>query len=466
MSNTIYYHLPYNQVLDYLKNVDNDMLDELYSKYRIEADSTTPEIEQLADVISDKDVQDLGFQPQKEESSEELMSEIKPEYKFGDVDDICLFLANNVDDYTVQSLLNQYNCYGLEDLAMALTDNELQSLGYNKTQASEQDGVENDDDDFEYHDSLDDFYDYEDYDENCDYLEDVPQEIKIKLIDPENGLFAVDTEEDFYRLSECINPVLVDECTKVDSDGSKVMFKIQPHKFEVQEDVIINDQLNPVIFNEDHTMIPEVKDQLLSYAQSFIAEMEKQGIYLDYSDIELVGSNAGYLYTPESDIDVHIVSSGPVDIDFAERLFDLFDLYEAENPLIIGDSRVELGLEDGYNITVDNQKTRKYSLVNDNWVDNSDELEQYEQGDLSLVKGYEDIVDNYETKINDFVDNDEQTQASNLLHEIRQNRSNDLANEGSLSMGNVVFKELRNKGAYTKLRDYIRAKELNNLNEQ
>ena len=163
MSNTIYYHLPYNQVLDYLKNVDNDMLDELYSKYRIEADSTTPEIEQLADVISDKDVQDLGFQPQKEESSEELMSEIKPEYKFGDVDDICLFLANNVDDYTVQSLLNQYNCYGLEDLAMALTDNELQSLGYSKTQANEQDCVE-DDDDFEYHDSLDDFCDYEDYD--------------------------------------------------------------------------------------------------------------------------------------------------------------------------------------------------------------------------------------------------------------------------------------------------------------
>ena len=174
----------------------------------------------------------------------------------------------------------------------------------------------------------------------------------------------------------------------------------------------------------------------------------------------MIGSNAGYLYTPESDIDIHILSAKQIEIEVAENLFDECDIYEAENPLQIGEYNVELGIEDGYDILVDNKEQRKYSLINDDWVNNSDEFENFKPEDIDKVEGYEEIVNEYTDKINNAVDNDEYNQALLLKQEIRQNRSDDLANIGSLSMGNVVFKELRNNGSYGKLRTYILNKDL------
>ena len=149
-----------------------------------------------------------------------------------------------------------------------------------------------------------------------------------------------------------------------------------------------------------------------------------------------------------------------LDINDAENLYNEADIFETENPLMIGDSNVEIGIEDGYDITMDNKDARRYSIISDEWVNDSDKLEEYKPEDVSTVDGYEKIVDKYTEEINNAVDNDEYKIAVALKQEIRQNRSNDLANIGSLSMGNVVFKELRNNGSYKKLKDYIASKEL------
>ena len=200
-----------------------------------------------------------------------------------------------------------------------------------------------------------------------------------------------------------------------------------------------------------------VLQQLLDYVGSFIEYLQNKSIDVDYSDIQLIGSNAGYLYSPESDIDIHIIWSYPLFKDAFEQLQQEIKMFKLDNTLNIGDYPVEINVEDGQNMQ--SSSKRRYSLIEDDWVDNSDEEEEYKQDDINLVSGYEDIVTDYANKIDNVVDNDLYSDALALKTEIRKNRSDDSANEGSLSMGNVVFKELRNNGAYGKLRTYIKDKE-------
>ena len=196
----------------------------------------------------------------------------------------------------------------------------------------------------------------------------------------------------------------------------------------------------------------------------FKEHLQNKNIDVDYSDIQLIGSNAGYLYSPESDIDIHIIWSYPLFKDAFEQLQQEIKMFKLDNTLNIGDYPVEINVEDGQNMQ--SSSKRRYSLIEDDWVDNSDEEEEYKQDDINLVSGYEDIVTDYANKIDNVVDNDLYSDALALKTEIRKNRSDDLANEGSLSMGNVVFKELRNNGAYGKLRTYIKDKEVELSNNE
>ena len=102
---------------------------------------------------------------------------------------------------------------------------------------------------------------------------------------------------------------------------------------------------------------------------------------------------------------------------------------------------------------------RRYSLIDELWVDGSDQNELYTDADLSAIDGYNEIVDNYTQQIDDIIDSDEYADAVMLKYELRQNRSEDLAQFGTLSLGNVVFRELRDNGAYGKLKEYIDSKE-------
>ena len=442
------YNIPYGDIKTFLESLSDETLNSLCKEYQIIPIQEYSIVEQLADVLSDQEAIELGYEQKEEEVSEGY------DFEYPDADDLAYFLAHCVNEDTLSDLMKQYDCFSVKDLALALTDAEVEALGYSlySTQPTEytDDFVE-----LPCHDPLD-------YTEEFDYLEDIPYDLTYYVVSPEENIYAVDTEEDLYRFYNSIDTTLIDNFKICDDlfDTNKYVFQIEPHKYSVQEDVIINSELNSNIFDSEHKMIPEVKEQILKYVNNFVEYAENKNITLDFSDITLVGSNAGYLYTPESDIDIHMISSNPINVEIAEQLFDIFDMYEAENPLFIGTYKVELGIEDGYDLVMNNKDTRRYSLVDDMWVNNSDELEHFEPGDISEVEGYEDIVKNYEDAINYAVDNDNYNLAVSLKQEIRKNRSDDLANIGSLSMGNVVFKELRNIGAYGKLKEYIASKEI------
>lgn len=458
-----YFKFPYKEVLNFLRTSESIDLNNLYDTYNIVGEDEEYKLQQLADTISDDDLSAYGFEPSDSEEDIED-EEIEDFNQYSDIDDIVLFLEKELDDYDLKALMNKYDCYTVEDLAIVLTDAELESLGYADLESIED---EEDINELEF-DEIPCFGNC--YVEDLDYIEDVDKSIPLMFIKStdDGDMFITDDDLDFNKIKESLDTNLVDTCEELgkDEDGH-VVFNIKKHEYPVDEEVVIETELNPNLFDSEHKLLPDVKEQLINYVDGFINQIDNEDIKINYSDIVLVGSNAGYLYTPESDIDIHIISDKQVDLDNAEELFNKFDLYEDENPLMIGNAKVELGLEDGYDIALDNKDARRYSLLTDEWLNNSDKFEEFKPEDIHKVDGYEDIVNDYTEKINNVVDNDNYNEASILKQEIRQNRSDDLANIGSLSMGNVVFKELRNNGSYGKLRDYLLYKSIvgDNQNE-
>lgn len=451
-----YLNIPYDKAKTFLEGLPEDKLECVFDQYNISESLDFTKIAQLAEYISDADLIGLGYIEEVTPSPTSFVSLLPSEEDFS-VEEVIDFL-NSLDDYELVDIYNKYDTHNLEDIAIAITDSELEQLGMFDEEL-EDEIFEESEDEFEY---------YDEYCEELDFLEDIPSDIPYGIVDECDAIFVVNNDVDFERFRANLDPNLVESCDKIDYDfGSDVVvFKVVPKYYpeEVSEDVVISKELNPLIFDNEHKMKEDVKQQILDYVQGFVNLMNTKDIDVSYEDLQLVGSNAGYLYTPESDIDIHFIWSYPMDPDKFEQMRAEFTDYVLSNPLFIGDTNaVELNLEDGFNMEANS--ARRYSLINDTWVNDSDDKEVYTESDMTKVEGYEEIVDEYSAKIDDVVDNDLYPDAVELKQEIRNNRSEDLKNYGSLSMGNVVFKELRNNGQFGKLRNYIKEKEENVINE-
>ena len=88
------------------------------------------------------------------------------------------------------------------------------------------------------------------------------------------------------------------------------------------EDIEKHDTLNPKLWDENNQLKPEVHEKILQIVDEFKSMLEEDGIKIDIKDIILVGSNASYNYTKDSDLDIHI----KVDLDNLECPSDLYPL--------------------------------------------------------------------------------------------------------------------------------------------
>jgi hypothetical protein len=114
--------------------------------------------------------------------------------------------------------------------------------------------------------------------------------------------------------------------------------------YNLADAVKFNDRLNPRLWGEDEHLKPEVRRRLLEIANDF---REFLGIKdLDLQDITISGSNAAYTYTPNSDIDLHLVVRMPEDEVYRE-LFDAKKFqYNEQHNIKIGGYDVELYVQD------------------------------------------------------------------------------------------------------------------------
>lgn len=224
--------------------------------------------------------------------------------------------------------------------------------------------------------------------------------------------------------------------------------------FQLKEALELHNELNPILWNDDSTLKSEVSDRLKEIAQEFLDYIE---IPLNVVDIEIVGSNASYNYNENSDIDLHIIVNSEVNYVDPNILQQLYNAkkssFNDKYDLDIYGIPVELYIED---VTAGNATNGRYSLVQDDWVKYPEPIE-YNIPDIS------DELNKYNQLVDEALASEDEERILNLINDIYMMRKLGLATEGEASIGNLVFKELRNKDALSSLKDKyyeLKSKEL------
>jgi hypothetical protein len=207
-------------------------------------------------------------------------------------------------------------------------------------------------------------------------------------------------------------------------------------------------QLNDKIWDKSNKLIPDVKRKLLMIAHKVTTDI---ATLVKIKDIYFTGSLATYKWTPVSDIDLHVV------VDILEKhsdntLIDYFDvickLFNSQHNIFIKGYKVEVNLKEKENSIKDKAT---YDIVHDKWITtpnpNTRSLEDPEV--INITKKYQNRIDELITKHGSV------EEAKALKKEIKDLRKNGLLEgEGEYSIGNLVFKRLRNTEYLAKIFNY------------
>lgn len=225
---------------------------------------------------------------------------------------------------------------------------------------------------------------------------------------------------------------------------------------------IMNQKLNPKLFNEADDLRDEVRNAILEIVEEFISQIEvpndqKFPLY----DIILVGSNAGYNYTPASDLDIHLVTSyeevSRCCPDCVALLFDADRrLFNSSYDLSIYGISAEVYVED---VNANTMSNGIYSVMTQEWVKYPEKtptvvLDQKDSDYLSALEKAEFLL------TDDTVTSLEVEEFINSLYLLRKYS---LSTEGEFGAGNLIFKKLRSDGVLDKLkirRDQLLSNEL------
>jgi len=213
--------------------------------------------------------------------------------------------------------------------------------------------------------------------------------------------------------------------------------------YNLDDAVKFNDQLNPRLWNDREHLQPEVRERLLEIADDF---REFLGVTdLAIRDITISGSNAAYTYTPNSDIDLHLVVDMP-DNPVYRELFDAKKFqYNEQHNITIGGADVELYVQDADQPHI---SQGIYSLLNNDW--------------LQVPRRVRSVVDDTSTRnkfekvgkqIERAIQSGSLTRMTQLAEKIKKMRQTGLENHGEFGPENLAFKLLRSQGLIKQLYD-------------
>jgi hypothetical protein len=213
--------------------------------------------------------------------------------------------------------------------------------------------------------------------------------------------------------------------------------------YNLADAVKFNDELNPRIW-QGSRMRPEVRRKLLAIAKDFKQSLGLSD--LEVKDITLSGSNAGYTYTPHSDIDLHLVVDVPRN-ETDEVYRELFNAkkyqYNDEHNLSIGGYPVELYVQPA-NQTHHSQGI--YSVVNNDWTAIPRKREST-VNDGAVKSKYELM----KHRIDSAIDSNDINRLTRTAARIKQMRQAGLDKNGELGPENLAYKMLRTQGLIEKL---------------
>lgn len=212
-----------------------------------------------------------------------------------------------------------------------------------------------------------------------------------------------------------------------------------------------HDTLNPKLW-EGGKLRPEVRKALIRFAEAWgdYAHIPRNLI----SDILLVGGNAGYQWTPHSDVDVHLLINRAA-LGKRELVDDLLKakkkLWALEHHVTVSGLPVEPYAQDISEPTPAGQGS--YSLLKDDWVT----LPNKEIPDYSEDCAFHDKVQHYHDLIDHMIENQAPLEDFKTLRErIANMRKVGLAQGGEHAQENLVFKALRNRGALDRMTNHMR----------
>jgi len=214
-------------------------------------------------------------------------------------------------------------------------------------------------------------------------------------------------------------------------------------RYKLSDAVKFNARLNPRIWGQDEHLKPQVRDALMKIADDFRATLGVKD--LDLKDITLSGSNAAYTYTPNSDIDLHLV----VDIPNDEVYRELFDAkkyaYNNQHNIKIGGYDVELYVQD---VDQPHVTQGEYSLLRNDWIQ-VPRRQRADVVDQNTRSKYQDL----KQRIQDAIKTQDHAVMADLMAKIRQLRQSGLDEHGEFGPENLAFKMLRTQGYIQKLVD-------------
>lgn len=211
-----------------------------------------------------------------------------------------------------------------------------------------------------------------------------------------------------------------------------------------------NDDLNPVLWDENSVIKDNVRNQLLKIAIEFIKSCKLESY--KYNDIILVGSMANYTYTPQSDIDLHIVvdfKQFKIDDEILGEYFDAKkDLWSTTHDIKINGHTVECYIQNSdepYN------SIGVFSLMKNEWLrEPIRKMISVDEGNIQLKAArFMNAIDKLEERFKNGEDVIEELKK--IKDKIKNMRKNGLYKEGEYSTENLVFKVLRNSGYLEKL---------------
>lgn len=214
--------------------------------------------------------------------------------------------------------------------------------------------------------------------------------------------------------------------------------------FSIKNAVVFHDRLNPKLFTEDGRMHTEVRRALIQIARHF---KDFIGVELDVKDITVSGSNAAFSYTPQSDLDLHIVVAVPDKPEFRELLDAKKNVYNAKHDIKVRGIDVELYAQD---VNQEHHSMGIYSIMRSQWLEKPNKVEV--DIDTQDVK---DKYKNYRDRIIVVLGDDDIAVAEDMWKDIKRMRKSGLESSGEFSTENLVFKMLRNQGWIEQLSDHI-----------
>lgn len=230
---------------------------------------------------------------------------------------------------------------------------------------------------------------------------------------------------------------------------------IKKQKFELEEDIEKHDELNPVLFDENNNLKPEIKEKVFEIVDEFLREFEKNEVELKVKDIILTGSNASYNYTKDSDLDIHIIADTSKMTDTLALYKAIYNAYKAafnrKFDISFYSVPVELYVETQDTPLVSNGI---YSVQKNKWIKEptKEDIPEVDMDAINkAVKPWENRYKTLIKKINDKTD--DESEIDNLITKLYELRQKGLAEEGEYSIGNLVFKEMRNRGYLDNLKE-------------